>query len=291
MKPAGKPSPEGEGNWAKSTFEDLVQYNDGFKTNLIGPPRQVAERIVALKAAGRWPRRAGCGRVAGSTPICRPAMNPLLPLRDAWFFFTRHLTTLVPLCLPWIFLESLVQQQIDEAVGPQQMGAWSLVAGLLFYPLYTAALILFMDARGRDERPRIGQLWSAALRLWPGFALLAALTSLLIVLGLSLLILPGIFVMVKLAFAEFCLVLRGRSPLQALRESFEFTRGRFFVILACSLVILLPVWSLEAWLADSAGEAVILKVGLHTLSGFFQLLLTIVAFRIYSLGPAPRALS
>ena len=31
------------------------------------------------------------------------------------------------------------------------MGAWSLVAGLLFYPLYTAALILFMDARGRDS--------------------------------------------------------------------------------------------------------------------------------------------
>ncbi len=156
----------------------------------------------------------------------------------------------MPLCLPWIFLESLLQQQIDEAVGPQQMGAWSLVAGLLFYPLYTAALILFMDARGRDERPRVGQLWSAALRLWPAFALLAALTSLLIVLGLSLLILPGIFVMVKLSFAEFCLVLRGRSPLQALRESFEFTRGRFFLILACSLVILLPVWSLEAWLAD-----------------------------------------
>lgn len=334
VKQAGKASPEGDGNWAKSTFEDLVQYNDGFKTNLIGTPRQIAERIVALKAAGvdlgavglpALPRRsgvfrqarvaagprtgagpgsrsglngnggrqalasaAGWVRVAGSYPICRPAMNPLLPLRDAWFFFTRHLTTLVPLCLPWIFLESLLQQQIDEAVGPQQMGAWSLVAGLLFYPLYTAALILFMDARGRDERPRVGQLWSAALRLWPAFALLAALTSLLIVLGLSLLILPGIFVMVKLSFAEFCLVLRGRSPLQALRESFEFTRGRFFLILACSLVILLPVWSLEAWLADSAGDAVVLRVALHTLSGFFQLLLTIVAFRIYSLGPAPR---
>ncbi|MDA8444135.1 dimethylsulfone monooxygenase [Paracidovorax valerianellae] len=50
---AGKASPEGEGNWAKSTFEDLVQYNDGFRTNLIGTPRQIAERIVALKAVGR----------------------------------------------------------------------------------------------------------------------------------------------------------------------------------------------------------------------------------------------
>lgn len=51
-KNAGAASPEGEGNWAKSTFEDLVQYNDGFKTNLIGTPRQIAERIVALKAVG-----------------------------------------------------------------------------------------------------------------------------------------------------------------------------------------------------------------------------------------------
>jgi FMNH2-dependent dimethyl sulfone monooxygenase len=52
VKNAGKASPEGEGNWAKSSFEDLVQYNDGFKTNLIGTPEQVAERIIALKDVG-----------------------------------------------------------------------------------------------------------------------------------------------------------------------------------------------------------------------------------------------
>lgn len=52
VKNAGRASPEGEGNWAKSSFEDLVQYNDGFKTNLIGTPVQIAERIVALKEAG-----------------------------------------------------------------------------------------------------------------------------------------------------------------------------------------------------------------------------------------------
>ncbi|GBD48896.1 dimethylsulfone monooxygenase SfnG [Methylopila sp. Yamaguchi] len=52
VKNAGKASPEGEGNWAKSTFEDLVQYNDGFRSNLIGTPRQIAERILDLKHAG-----------------------------------------------------------------------------------------------------------------------------------------------------------------------------------------------------------------------------------------------
>lgn len=52
VKQAGQAAPEREGNWAKSTFEDLVQYNDGFKTNLIGTPRQIAERIVELKSIG-----------------------------------------------------------------------------------------------------------------------------------------------------------------------------------------------------------------------------------------------
>jgi FMNH2-dependent dimethyl sulfone monooxygenase len=49
---AGNASPEREGNWAKSTFQDLVQYNDGFRSNLIGTPRQAAERIIELKRAG-----------------------------------------------------------------------------------------------------------------------------------------------------------------------------------------------------------------------------------------------
>ncbi|EMI1815232.1 TPA: dimethyl sulfone monooxygenase SfnG [Klebsiella variicola] len=52
VKNAGSASPEGEGNWAKSSVEDLVQYNDGFKTNLIGTPQQIAERIIALKQSG-----------------------------------------------------------------------------------------------------------------------------------------------------------------------------------------------------------------------------------------------
>ena len=38
--------------WANSNFEDLVQYNDGFKTGLIGTPEQIADRIVAYKAEG-----------------------------------------------------------------------------------------------------------------------------------------------------------------------------------------------------------------------------------------------
>ncbi|MFB9328668.1 dimethylsulfone monooxygenase SfnG [Paenibacillus aurantiacus] len=49
---AGKASPEREGMWANSNFDDLVQYNDGFKTGLIGTAEQVADRIIELKKIG-----------------------------------------------------------------------------------------------------------------------------------------------------------------------------------------------------------------------------------------------
>lgn len=52
VKHAGQASPEGQGMWADSAFEDLVQYNDGFKTGLIGTPEFIASRIADYEAAG-----------------------------------------------------------------------------------------------------------------------------------------------------------------------------------------------------------------------------------------------
>lgn len=52
VKEAGQASPEGEGMWSNSSFEDLVQYNDGFKPRLIGTPDQIAERIQLYESIG-----------------------------------------------------------------------------------------------------------------------------------------------------------------------------------------------------------------------------------------------
>ena len=49
---AGASTSSKTGMWASSKFEDLVQYNDGFKTKLIGTPDQIVERILLLKSLG-----------------------------------------------------------------------------------------------------------------------------------------------------------------------------------------------------------------------------------------------
>src|SRR5882757_622443 len=48
VKQAGQSTADGKGMWQDSTFEDLVQYNDGFRTGLIG----TAEQIVAYRRLG-----------------------------------------------------------------------------------------------------------------------------------------------------------------------------------------------------------------------------------------------
>ncbi|KAF2854753.1 methanesulfonate monooxygenase [Plenodomus tracheiphilus IPT5] len=52
VQQAGASTGNKKGMWADSKFEDLVQYNDGFKTKLIGTKEQIADRILLLKSLG-----------------------------------------------------------------------------------------------------------------------------------------------------------------------------------------------------------------------------------------------
>lgn len=52
VRQAGQSTSDKKDIWADSTFEGLVQHNDGFRTGLIGTPEQVATRIVEYRQPG-----------------------------------------------------------------------------------------------------------------------------------------------------------------------------------------------------------------------------------------------
>jgi FMNH2-dependent dimethyl sulfone monooxygenase len=52
VRQAGQSAKDRKGMWADSEFKDLVQYNDGFRTGLVGTPEQVARRVLGYKLIG-----------------------------------------------------------------------------------------------------------------------------------------------------------------------------------------------------------------------------------------------
>jgi hypothetical protein len=216
-------------------------------------------------------------------------MNPLTVLQDSLYFFRRNLSSILMLCLPLVVLEALGKQLLDNALAADASPAYELLVGLLFYPLYTGALILFLDARSRGEEPRKQDLLAMALRLWPTFAVLSALSTLLIMAGLSMFILPGIWVMVRLVFSEYLLVLRGMTPLMAMRESLVMTKGHFVRILVCVLCVYVPLSVLEGVGLFLLPEPVSAPATLiiDSISSFLQMFTSVVMFRLFMLIDEP----
>ena len=212
-------------------------------------------------------------------------MNPFDVLRDSLYFFKRNLSQIVRLCLPLVIFEALLQQVVDHNTVPDSFPGVSVIVGLLVYPLYTAALILFLDARSRGESPRNRDLLTRSAWLWPRFALLTALNTLMILLGLSLYFLPGIWLMVTLAFSEYLLVLRGLAPLAAMKESLRLTRGHFLRILVCILCVMGPLWVLKGVTLNVYPEPQnpVISLLIDSAHSFLQLFTSVVVFRLFML--------
>lgn len=194
------------------------------------------------------------------------------------------------LCLPLVIVEALAKQALNTSLAANASSGYELLVGLLFYPLYTGALIMFLDARSRGgDQPGPRELLAMALRMWPTFAVLSALSTLLIMFGLSLFIIPGIWVMVKLVFSEYLLVLRGMTPLMAMRASFEMTNGHFMRILTCVLCIYIPLSLLEgiAYFLLPEPQNAAASLLINVVSSFLQLFTSVAMFRLFMLITDP----
>ncbi|AIS19440.1 membrane protein [Pseudomonas rhizosphaerae] len=216
-------------------------------------------------------------------------MNPLIVLRDSFYFFRINLWAIIRLCLPLVVCETLVRELVTQASSADVTVMYDVAVGLLFYPLYTAALILFLDARTDGYEPQGRHLLSQALHLWPRFALMAAISTLLIMFGMWLFVLPGLYLMIKLSFAEYLLVLRNLTPLQAMRESFDMTKGKFWPILFTLLSIMIPLWLLDGLsaMAWSDAQPTPVRLLVDSVNSFLQLLPTVVLFRLFMLMSKP----
>ena len=213
-------------------------------------------------------------------------MTPQQILRDAWYFYSRNFLQIALLCGPLMLLEALSAHYWESLSGSKMSMAEGLLVALMFSPLYQAVLIYFMASRSSGEPLNAGQLYSAALRIWPLYALLISLGLLLKGLGLMMLIVPGIWIAVKLSFADYLVVLRRQPPLEALRNSFYLTEGQFWNLLLLSALCLTPIMLAALWVLNPERGLVsggLTDTLLATGFGLLKLFLSVVLFRYFML--------
>lgn len=153
----------------------------------------------------------------------------------------------------------------------------SQLGGLLLMPItapLTAGMMMFATRRAGGEEPGVGELFAYFGDL-PRLVLLSLLSTVLIMVGFMLFVVPGIYLAVGYAFAVPLLVDRDLSPWEALETSRKAVTRRFFSVFAVALVFYVAMMLLS-----------LTVIGLFWALPLFMLGLGLVYRRIFGFSSA-----
>ena len=177
-------------------------------------------------------------------------------LKEAFYFFRHNLYRLMMytltigvmvVVLPQLFNSAIVVQPTTPEQSQQTIQPLVQILNLIIQPIYFGGLIMLIYSLAKGENKTIANCLMASLLRWPQLFLSNILTTLMVVGGLALFILPGIWLFSRLFLVPFLVLLRQQSPIQAISNSFQHTRGYsltilsdiFFLVILFVVVILL----------------------------------------------------
>lgn len=173
--------------------------------------------------------------------------------------------------VPVSFVEIWATQLVIGQIGPTTVstafgGLLTItlvsfaVQFLVVQPFLTAAVTRAASDVYLGEPVTIGGTYRYALRRLPAILWVTILSTLLILVGLVLLIIPGIIALVRLSVAPAALVVEGASGSTALRRSWRLTKGAFWRTLGI-LVLSGIVAGIVSSILSIPGEFVVQALG------------------------------
>jgi len=163
-------------------------------------------------------------------------------LKDTWFFLRTNFTGLCAVLLPLLIPLNFISTAAEYYSNDEAQYVWlALISETAAFPLYQGALVFFLAAMVKGEQLPVVQYYKLAVKFWLPLILLYLATGLAMLGGFLLLILPGLIVAARVAFAEFYCLLHEQTPLDAFKSSWEHAREYQWTILAGLMVIALAV--------------------------------------------------
>jgi hypothetical protein len=222
-------------------------------------------------------------RQPGEAALPRRPMGIGEILSTAFQLYRRHWRTLlaiaavvvVPLTLLQYLFGDLVRTQGETTRnGVVETARWSVgiagllaaLAGILMYLVLTGAITRAVAAEVAGEDPSVEQSYRFGFHRLGSVLLVSVLVGLATVGGLILLVIPGIYIGVRLCVSIEALVVEGRRGTQAMGRSWELVGGHWWHAFGTLLVAALLTGIVNAvitapfgatnWFAQAVAAAV-----------------------------------
>ncbi|WP_372831022.1 hypothetical protein [Pontibacterium sp.] len=218
---------------------------------------------------------------------------PELPfeyIRQSLYFFRSHLPMILRIQLPFLLLVNFLALFVDGPIADKEAGVNQGVAALTLLnmtllPVYTAATIMYFSSVVNDRPITAGQAIMLGVSRWWALLLVFIFSGFAIFSGLLFLIIPGLFIMMRLAFADYICVTEQKGPVQALKESWERTQDYFWILLNGLAILFVVISGTEMALemvlrnADSLDGPI--RALINIVFSVLNTVITVYAFRIY----------
>ena len=215
-------------------------------------------------------------------------------LLDSWNFFKNHANPLFLIVLPIvvplqiilaiIFADAPAPVEGAQGVSPEQLAHVfkRIFVEFLFAPLYRIAVIVYLASVIDGNILSRMACWKLGVKYWLPYLALSMIVGLIVSTGMMILIIPGIFFAVRLAFAEFDLLFNDSTPMKAMKTSFLMTGPHFGVILRGYLVIFAVLFAPYYLLSGILPFAVASLLSI-LFSVTLYIAMTVFAYRVYEL--------
>ena len=179
-------------------------------------------------------------------------------LKGAFEQYKKHFNTLVPIMLVagiGMYLQSIFMYMANDGtkLNPT-FGILALVAAVVYLVgMIWGTVALINQVHKLDQPMTLGQAYSAAKPfIWP-MIITGLLVGIFTIIGLILLVIPGIIIGVWLSFAMFIVVAENKSGMTAVKASKEYVAGYWWPVFGRLFVIGLVVGIIAAVIGGIVG--------------------------------------
>lgn len=206
-------------------------------------------------------------------------------LKQSYYFFRSNLSSLLSIQLPFIAILMVIQQSVvgglEESANLQHDLFLLTAMDLLFVPIYLGATIFYMQSIVDGSRISTVQSWAWGLQNWGRLFFTFLLSAIVISMGLMLLVLPGLYIAVRLGLANQVCLLERKSPIEAMKISWGATSDLFWTLAKGLAIIYGLLFVGELVLAPLVEGNLILRFIGSALIDFLNVFGAIYTFRIY----------